>query len=215
MKIAVYTVITGTYDVIKFVEQREFVKEADFYLFSNSQTTNYQYRTIPIRERVGNPRIISRKYKFLSHKYLPDYDYHIYIDGSTRLNESPLKLIEKYMAHSAIATFKHPYRSTIFEEIEFCIQHGHFKRERIGELLREIEMSGYPRDFVLRENSVIIRKNKPYMRAFNDFCWATFREYPYRDQIFFCYALWKFKIKSCFLDNYSINSTEFILHPHT
>jgi len=189
MRIAVYTVITGLSDNLKFIEEKEFLKEADFYLISSQVSTNHQYKTIWARVQGGEERLISRKYKFLCHKYLPDYDFHIYMDGTFKLNESPRRLIEKYMPYHNLALFKHPYRNTLKEEVEYCIAQGKFKEEDIAGLLAEISRSGYPEDYLLTENGVLIRKNKPKIREFNNYCWGKFRQYPFRDQAFFSYAL--------------------------
>ena len=89
MKKAILTVLIGDYESLKPAPE---YKGWDSILITNQVLSDYkgwQVIHIPIS---NNPKLDSRRYKILSHKYLPEYGLVCYIDASvTLLKEPPSK----------------------------------------------------------------------------------------------------------------------------
>lgn len=213
-KIAVYTVITGMYDMPKPVNP-SFCEDADFFLFTDNIETSYNYKIINVDACYGeNAKIVSRRYKMLPHRYLPGYDYHIYLDGSIVLLSSPSSLIDKYMRQESIVTFKHFERQCIYEEAAVCYAVKLADPGAIFAQVRFLQDQGYPINNGLSETGVIIRKNTDQISSLNELWWSIFQLYPTRDQLSFNFCLWKKYMNCGYLDGTAYNTNEFKLYPH-
>ncbi|HEY7270479.1 MAG TPA: glycosyltransferase domain-containing protein, partial [Dehalococcoidia bacterium] len=118
MRIAVYTSITGRKDHLK--EEQNF-QGADFIAFTDihKPATGWQ-----IREPCGDfadPNRNAKIHKVLAHKYLLDYDYSLWIDGTVRLVQPVEELIDRYLTHADLALFGHHARPSAYVEAETCI----------------------------------------------------------------------------------------------
>ena len=112
MKKAILTVLIGDYESLKPAPE---YKGWDSILITNQVLSDYkgwQVIHIPIS---NNPKLDSRRYKILSHKYLPEYGLVCYIDASvTLLKEPPSEPIR----------FKHPSRKSFDEEAYAVVRYG-------------------------------------------------------------------------------------------
>lgn len=213
MKIAVYTVIVGLYDMIKPIKT-EFLQDADFFLFSDIMGTNPGYKTISISKTHEDSRVESRKYKMLPNRYLPGYDYYLYLDGTMELLASPRKLVEKYLQDKNIAIFNHPYRKTLFEEFYYCYFWKPEIRKNMEEMMQFFLTEGVPEATPLTENGVILRRNTEETRTLDGFWWNIFEKFPTRDQLSLPYCLWKLGVGYNEFDGLSVDSNEFKLYKH-
>lgn len=214
MKIVVYTVIVGESDNLKPIN-KDYLSKADFYFFTDKPIAGTDYKTIGIKIETNTPRQQSRLYKMVPNRYFKDYDYHIYLDGSFELMESPDALINKYLKEHDLAVFEHPYRFGLYEEADYCAFFKKELKDKINKQMEFIMSEGYPFGNGLTENGVILRRNNEKVREFNEFWFKHYTEFSTRDQLCFCYCAWKLKMKYKLLDAYSITSTEFKLSPHS
>ena len=213
MKIAVYTVIIGLYDMPKPINN-EFLKEADFFLFADRVTTNYNYKIIHVNTNGESNKMVSRRYKMLPHRYLPGYDYHIYLDGSITLIASPLELVNKYMDKNDIVTFRHFERKSIYEEAAVCYAVNLADPGDIMSQVRFLQDHGYPENNGLSETGVTIRKNTHNIIDLNELWWSMFQLFPTRDQLSFNFCLWKKDLQCGYLENTAYKTKEFQIQPH-
>jgi len=218
MKIAVYAVITGDYDQPKPVSP-EFKKEADFFLFTERgfQGSNYQIIlfSMPDLSLKKSSRII----KLLPHKFLKDYDYTLYLDGSVELLESPANIVKKYASRADIIVHKHPWRKCIYEECKAVVDYGFVPKAEVQKQKMFLMSQHYPRNNGLTENGVILRKNTPMINRLNEYWWKVCNTYTYRDQLSFCFCAWKLGVKYGLFDGQTRadrqpKPTEFLLYPH-
>ncbi len=98
-EIIVYTAIFGNkpFDRLKDFN-RDWLQEADFLCFTNLPIKSDKWKIIHVPLIRGmDPRLMARKVKILSHVYLPDHKYSLWLDASVELLESPKKIMETYM----------------------------------------------------------------------------------------------------------------------
>ena len=200
MKIAVYTVMMDGVWTIKPIDPI-FYSEADYFLITNMDididTEPYVIKRTDIFD---DPIKESRRYKMLSHEFFAEYDYSIYMDASMVLLESPVKLVQKYLKLHDMAVFKHPDRSCIYEEAAACLSLAAGSPEIINEQVEFLKKEEYPPNNGLTANGILIRKHTQQIKEFNELWWKIFSMFPSRDQLNFCYCIWKGGIDYCYID---------------
>lgn len=198
MRIAVYTFISGRYDYLKSFD-KEFSKEADFYYFTDNpqeapaESGKYKVVTIPIIK--GYERYTARWYKILSDILFPEYDYTIWIDGTVSLQESPRKLIEKYLSSFEVAAFKYPDEDCIYSHAEKCVAAGRFSISDIAPHMEYYRKNGFPEHAGLCEMRIVLRKNTNQIKLFNKLWFETYDKWLTCDQLCFNYCTWRLGIK--------------------
>lgn len=186
MKVALYTVMVGDYDIIFPITP--FDNDFDYLIFSDIENLNIPgWKSIKIDNFQNlSPQKLSRFYKFFPNDILKEYDISIYIDGNIRVMGSLKSFVYKFCESKAlIGLLKHPDRKTVKEEIEFC--KGFNKVKNLVEL--DLEYKKYLSlnfcdDIGLTENSVIIRKHNELevVNAMN-LWWDLYLKGSGRDQI--------------------------------
>jgi hypothetical protein len=198
MKIAVYTFISGRYDNLKPFD-KNFNKEADFYYFTdNPQETlagSGKYKPVIIPIIKGYERYTARYCKILSHLFLPDYDYTIWIDGSTSLQASPREIIKKYLTTFEVAAFRYPDDDCIYSHAEKCVAAKRFSIVDIAPQMEYFRTDGFPEHAGLCEMRVVLRKHTPQIKALNNFWFKTYNKWITCDQLCFNYCTWKLGIQ--------------------
>ncbi len=198
MKIAVYTFITGLYDSLKPFN-KDFSKEADFYYFTDKpqepQGESGEYKTVIVPIVKGYERFMSRKYKILPNLFFQEYDYTIWLDGSTSLQVSPKALIEKYLNPFEIAAFKYPNEDCIYIHADKCVAVGRYPISTIAPHMAFYREVGFPDHVGLCEIRVVLRKNTDQIRIFNELWFETFKKWLTCDQLCFNYCIWKLGMK--------------------
>ncbi|MBW2995017.1 DUF616 domain-containing protein, partial [Candidatus Woesearchaeota archaeon] len=114
MKIAVYTAISNDYEDL-IAEQK--TCNAEFICFGKPSIPPWQEQEISTL--FVDPRLNYKIHKILSHLYLRNFDYTLWIDGNYSLKIDPKELVYKYKNYD-IVFFKHPYRDCLYEEGEVC-----------------------------------------------------------------------------------------------
>ena len=105
-KICAYTCITGDYDDLNEIENKE--KNVDYLCFTNNKKLKSNtWKIIYIEdEKLDNQRL-SRKIKMLSHPYIKDnYDISVWMDASVVFKKSIIDFVNKYLKNNSFAAFK-------------------------------------------------------------------------------------------------------------
>ena len=86
-KIAVYTAFTGDYDSLK---EPDFVDEnCDYICFTDNESVESDlYEIIPMDDSNLDNNRKAKRYKVLPHKYLKDYEYSFWLDGTFKVKSS-------------------------------------------------------------------------------------------------------------------------------
>lgn len=182
MRRAIYTVVTGGYDTLKPVRQWPGFDCICFTDDPDLKVQGWQMRLVDPSDR---PNYQQREIKLLPHKYLPEYDQTIYMDGNIELIRDPSPLLR--MFKGGMMTKQHPRRNCVYQEGQRCIELGKADADAIrGQLKRYID-SDVPAQDGMWETGVIIRDNRC-----EQFCEAWNKElqaHTHRDQLSIAYAV--------------------------
>jgi len=187
----IYTAIFGGFDKLSSSVVNKNVK---YICFTDKEIKCPPWEIVVVKPEYGLRRE-NRKYKILSHKFFEDYDYSIYIDGDYTVMCNLLPYIKKWLGENDIAVQKHPVRSCLYEEALTCIGQRKDKKEIIIKQIQKYKREGYPPRNGLTDNAFIIRRHTPQIKKFNEMWWNEVRNHSFRDQISFCYVIWKLKMK--------------------
>lgn len=137
----------------------------------------------------GNRRA-ARHYKALPHRYLPDADVWVWVDGNVRLREHPAAFVARYL-HGDLAIPKHPDRDCAYVEAAFCARRGKDRAETLTRQAQAYRKAGLPERWGLAETRVVIRRNTPEIVALNEAWWAEIKRHSLRDQVSLPFVCWK------------------------
>ena len=200
MSVLVYTSITNNHDRLKLQPVFEEDKGAhiDYIAYLDRTTTASAEKSKTteqwnIRVAVNNfkePKRNCQTHKILSHMYIFDNDYNIWIDGSVVFKAPVTKLIADNMDGADIALLWHFERDCIYEEAKDCIHFNLDDPEKIYDQLDFYRQINFPKHFGLSETPVIIRRNTKDVMTFNNLWWSILCRYSKRDQLSFDFVRW-------------------------
>lgn len=171
MKVAVITASIGGYDPQNGIPRQVFDGEVDFYYYHDG---NLPYPLTNL-----NSRYKARYLKCNSHRFLPDYDVFIWLDGRVKIegNNFVQQFIED-LGDKDMAIYKHRNRKSVYEEVNFIageVTKGTpYLVERYGHeaLTREIlfyKQMGLPENYPLFMGGIFARRNTSHVnQAFED-----------------------------------------------
>lgn len=190
MKIVVYTCITNDKDTLKPLNKE---KGVDYVCFSDKLIKSDTWEIKKSTNDSSDPRRNARKHKILSHKYFPDYDYSIWVDGSIFPSENIKRLIESL--NTDVGVFKHQDRDCLYKEAHTCIYYKLDEEDKILSQIDKYSREGYPEKNGLVESRVLVRKHTKEVNEFNELWWNELINGSRRDQISFNYCIWKLGMK--------------------
>lgn len=193
MKIAVYTSITGGFENKLRTPLVSLSADVDLICFSECiGRAPYPWKLLPPVWEHSDPRRTSRYHKVNPHIVLPDYDYWLWMDGNQQLAESPEKLIGTYLPKGTnFASYKHPDRSTLQEELAACIKLDKDDQGLMESQIAHYAKEGYPDVDGLLETTVVLRRKCHETDSVNDDWWDEIHRGSRRDQLSLPFVLWK------------------------
>lgn len=194
-RFAIYTAIVGDYDEIR----QPIVVDmgVDFFLFSNNIKEKrigvWQIKRIPYSNH--DSVRVARWVKTHPEILLPDYEASLWIDANIQIISEMIysRIRDLYNDDKvAISTVTHLQRVCVYQEAVLMIR-GCYERERVvidwGHYLRK---AGFPKKMGLAETGVLFRKHTvKFVKTIDSFWWWCIENYSKRDQLSFCYVLWK------------------------
>lgn len=182
--IVVYTCITNNVDDITALSNRRFNDlDANYHIFSDKEVIIPGWTVNRCDSKYG-PLKTPRWYKTNGHLCFPFADAYIWIDGNQIPNGNATFLLEK----GPLATFKHPKRDCVYDEMMACDRIGKDHLKNMAPQIEKYHKFGYPKNNGLAETSCIYRDNTPEINAFNTIWWKEIKEHSHRDQLSFDYA---------------------------
>jgi hypothetical protein len=193
-KIVVYTAIVNNYNPLRNpanvdpgIDYVCFTDQPRWFALSN----NTIWKGRPFPDGDLDATRMNRQVKLLPHKFFPEYEYSVYVDGSINIVGDIRALLEKY-DHPSMLSFNHPRRSCIYEEGKVCIEMGKEDPRVIARQLDRYRSEGFPEDFGLTENAVLIRRhNDPAIIKLMEDWWHELLTESRRDQLSFPYVAWR------------------------
>ena len=214
-KICVYTCITGDYDNIKELKEKE--KGIDYYLFTNNKKIKSNtWNVVYIEDKELSNVLLARKTKILGNDIVNKYDIALWMDAAVEFNKDINDFINNYMnSEYELSCFRHGIRNSILEEMNACLR---FRKEDISNIdkLKDFyEKEKYNYDNGLIESTVYIKKPKN-----NNVCetmkiwFEIVKKYTKRDQLSFNYAISKTNIKINWIEEKVFDNPWFKWHEH-
>lgn len=214
-KLVVYTALFGDYDDL--IEPKEKYEGCDFVCFTDQKHLRSDIWEVRLIEKCDlTPNMMNRKYKILPHLFLSEYEWSLYVDSNIAIIGNPLDLAIKYLSHYDMAVPKHFARNCVYEEAKECVILGKIKFEETKKQMDSYEKEGFPKNFGLGENNILIRKHnsKKVMILMNDW-WNELNTQTKRDQLSLAYVLWKKGEKFNFMDESARGSDFFRIKLHS
>lgn len=213
-QIVIYTAIFDGYDVL--MEPEGVPNGVDMICFTDDASlTSERWEIRTVRES-PSPAMANRKLKILAHRYLSDFEYSVYVDGNVHIVDDVSELVSKYLVDHPLVVPPHPKRDCAYEEADSCVASGKADRETIRTTMSGYSNEGFPREFGLSENNVILRShNDERVVALMNEWWDEVRRGPGRDQLSLPYVLWKNEAAYRMLDFVPRNDDQyFVFYPH-
>lgn len=190
MKKVIYTVITGQYD--KLNELTEKNPEWDYVCLTDDPDNMYSetWDIQGINTRNGSsPLKLSRFPKAMPFNFFPRYGIAVYVDANLRLTADIQTLIDRY-PESDIIVSKHPYRSCLYNEEATVIRTKRDYEENTKPQMQRYKKEGFPAGFGLSHCNVIVYRNTIATSRFCAKWWIEIDAHSHRDQLSFDYVRW-------------------------
>ncbi len=190
-RIAVYTAISGDYDELK---NPIYINEnCDYICFTDNEYLKSDYWEIRIMEDSYLDQVRkARKYKVLPHKYFPDYDYSIWVDGGFEIIGDLQEYIDKFSEGNSMICIIHPERNCVYAEAMACIDFNKDSEDVIVKQMEKYRLEKYPDNNGMIASGILFRKhNDPNVIMVMDDWWKEIKAHSRRDQLSFNYVCWK------------------------
>ncbi len=218
-----YTCVTGDYDKIEKIINGYTIKDpsvryviyTDTAHSSREQRGNWEIRPLECAD-VSCPRRTARWHKVNAHSILPDTKYSIWFDGSQVFKDKvdPRDMLFEDKHYSDMATFRHPQRTCVYQELKACVRLGKDDPVIMQKQIEGYKQEGYPTYNGLVETACVVRRHTPSISLFNRTWWREIAFGSVRDQLSFNYAVWNQQINYMILPGSRDDSDYFNFHPH-
>ena len=198
-KKVVYTCITGDYDTLKPITNKD---GWDYICFTDKDITSdsWQIKPLPIEVSFLNDIKKQRYIKINPHLFLQEYDLSIWIDGNVFQYDD----IDTFLSNIQIddnipILFKtHPIRNCIYQELDVCAKRGKETKENTDILQQFYKNEKFPEHYGLFETNIIVRKhNNPKCIKLMEKWTIELLKGSHRDQLSLTYCIWKLNCKDC------------------
>ena len=161
-------------------------------LTNNAEKAKAAGWDVKVIDQHDNLRLKAREIKSNVHHFFAKSAYWLWIDSGMQIRENPQVLVTKYLERHDICLQPHPHRSNCLQEGEAIRANANLGTQRKGarEALRRYKEEGYM-PIGLYETNVLLRRNTPKVREFNEIWWKEIEHRCIRDQVSFTYAAWK------------------------
>lgn len=199
MKIAVVVANTGNIDNIKGLPKQSV--DIDYHLFHDGN--------LPFPLPNLSARMRARYLKIMMHRYIPDYDLYIWIDGRAEIiSKDFVKEFVENIEGFDVAMFKHWERGVVQHEMDFISERlnegNHYLLSRYGNQQMNAEEKFYKDENIhlcqLYATTLFIRRNEKKVNAAFDEWFIRCVEFSHFDQTMFSYIDNKFALKTNPLD---------------
>ena len=162
-KIVIYTCITGDYDQLlelKNIDTQTF----DYICFTNTKIKEvYPWKIIDISniqyEMNLSNQMFARYVKMNPHLFLSDYDLSIWINGNVSIIGDLKYFINMLNNKNYILTISHPFRNSIYEEINYCVKNKKDTFQNLNKLHKYLISEGFLNVPKLILSNIILRRH--------------------------------------------------------
>ncbi len=223
VKTVLYTAILGHKDMLH--EPGYVMEDVDYVLFTDTphlySSDVFEIRQIPSeincpeKHKASNSRYIARQLKLFPHKWFPEYEASIWMDGSLQARKNISPLLDYVFSQYAFATFAHPKRDCLFDEVAYCAEHGRDDAQMLLEQGAAYRADNMPEHFGFAETGITFRRHHdPQVVAIMEAWWNEIMRYSLADQVSLPYVVWKQGRKLNLLDMDRWHEEYFMKYPH-
>ena len=201
LKKVVYTVLIGNYDEFHTINKE---KGYDYFMLTDQKLENSSMLNWTIL-RIKNTKNLSTKKKFKAqrfykinpHLFFKNYDLSIYIDTTYEIKGNLDDFLLRILSPNlSIYVLEHPKRNSIYKEMKAVINCKKDSKSLITIIKNKYKNQHFSDNNGLSENCLIIRKhNEINCINFMEQWYNEVNKYSHRDQLSFCYILWKTRYK--------------------
>lgn len=209
----IYTCITGSYELLDdpFVLSPGY----DYVCFTNyDKIKSNIWKIRPIPEELNTLTEVKKQrcIKINPHKYLPEYNFSIWVDGSVKLKKDANEFVHNNCKNAHIFIPSHPVRKCIYEEMTACIKQKKDTEQHIAPQKAKYTNEGFPKNYGLVQSNIVMRyHNEPDCIKLMNTWWEEVKNGSHRDQLSFDYARWKNQdVKVVFLDKATCKTDYFL-----
>lgn len=214
--IVVYTAVFGkNYDNLKLPLHG--ADNCDFVCFTdNINLTSDFYDVRYVKKYFDDAARDARMHKILSHKFLPEYQYSVWVDASILIKAKDItQLIDDFLYECDIAVHKHSFRNCVYDEMLECVYR---KKDSPRDMLRQVSQyynDGYPENNGLVETGVLFRHQAvPVVQKINEDWWEQVEKFSKRDQLSFDYVMWRNDAKYHAINDSLFDNDYFEVYAH-
>lgn len=191
-KIAIYTAFTGNYDTLKHPDVID--ENCDYICFTdNSELESDLWKIIPMEESILDNNRKAKQYKILPHKYLKDYKYSFWLDGTFKIKGSIREYIyDNIRANSNMLIVVHTERDCVYDEYNASKIIPRYPRAVMEEQVEFYRSQGFPKHYGLGVMGALFRKHNDsdVIKTMEDW-WDENIKYTNQDQLSFAFVCWK------------------------
>lgn len=224
-KVVVYTAIFGHRDVL---HDPEYVSRGvDFVCFTDdpklrSSVWNIRYE----QPSFPNDSVRSAKiYKVFPHRYFPEHEKSIWIDGNIIVRGDLTKAAEEYLRDVDMAAYDHNIghdaRNCLYKEAQSILEakkkgrYKHLDKSIIQKQIERYAIDGYPQNAGLITAMILFRRHgSPLVEKTMVDWWKEIRNNSPRDQLSFNYVAWKNHLAINYIKQNSRDNKYFYQVPH-
>ena len=190
-KIAIITANIGGVDPILGIPKQSV--EADYFYYDE---TNLPFPLTNLSNRLK-----ARYLKSQTHRFLPDYDMYIWLDGRVKVegNNFAQSFLEQIEGRD-LAIYKHFERDNVYQEMDYInnemLKGSQYLLTRYAnqQVMKEAlfyKEKGLPNDFPLFMGGFFARRNNKKTNDCFDEWWRRIVEFSYSDQTMLSHVVWE------------------------
>ena len=153
-------------------------------------------------------------HKILAHKFFPNAEYSLWMDGNFEIACDVNRVIRRYLSGADIAVHAHRERTCIYEEARVCIEQEKDSPDTIRRQVNRYWHEGYPPNAGLAELGIILRRHTRTSGRLNECWWAEISRGSRRDQLSFNYVTHKLQVPYRPFRSHIVNGPLFKCVPH-
>ncbi len=180
MKKAIFTVVFGGYDNVPAIPVAEGWEKV---IITDTERPLTGWDRVLIAKPTNNPALESRRYKWLSHIYLKEYDLVCYFDGNMSVIKTPPEHPFR---------IRHYKRNTVRQECDALNRQLHRATiEDVEAHYASLIADGFPDESGLYLNGFFARDHSEKENKFCEKVWESIQYYTNRDMVTIPYVIWK------------------------
>jgi hypothetical protein len=188
----VYTVLFGYSEEFNdFKYKRD---DIDFICFTDDPELRSDFwRIVRVSSNLLDAPRAAKIIKLLAHRYLPQYDWSLYLDNTVRLKLRPRDIFTRFLADadSPLVCFIHPDRNCIYDEARVVIDVAYDDPTRIERQIESYRWHGYPAKNGLFAGTLLLRRHhEPAVVDVMEQWHQQVLAHSYRDQLSFPVVCW-------------------------